>query len=211
MGTVQVTKPKDLLSTTSSSSVLSSRPCFSSKMPLKRSCLRRHRFPKSLDDIADICDNLMLRVAAEGVAFQDEWPFAIHLLGHSYVDDISSARLLWKSIPAAIKESQMELVLLPGKLGCLDCCYISAYSTISIQDAAQFLGTSEDDAANYVSRQGWTVGPASQMLTVKKQATVREQKLDPGKLQCLTEYVFHLEHLTIVDMDMIRYLLVLVS
>ncbi|KAK6269570.1 hypothetical protein POUND7_006675 [Theobroma cacao] len=192
MGTVQVTKPKDLLSTTSSSSVLSSRPCFSSKMPLKRSCLRRHRFPKSLDDIADICDNLMLRVAAEGVAFQDEWPFAIHLLGHSYVDDISSARLLWKSIPPAIKESQMELVLLPGKL-------------------AQFLGTSEDDAANYVSRQGWTVGPASQMLTVKKQATVREQKLDPGKLQCLTEYVFHLEHLTIVDMDMIRYLLVLVS
>ncbi|KAK6230183.1 hypothetical protein QUC31_001701 [Theobroma cacao] len=134
---------------------------------------------KSLDKIADICDNLMLQVAAEGVAFQDEWPFAIHLLGHSYVDDISSARLLWKSIPAAIKESQPELVLLPGKL-------------------AQFLGTSEDDAANYVSRQGWTVGPASQMLTVKKQATVREQKLDPGKLQCLTEYVFHLERTLII-------------
>ncbi|WRX29502.1 Tubulin/FtsZ [Theobroma cacao] len=44
MATVQVTKPKDLLSTTSSSSVLSSRPSFSSKKPLKRGCLRRHRF-----------------------------------------------------------------------------------------------------------------------------------------------------------------------
>ncbi|WRX29295.1 CSN8/PSMD8/EIF3K - like 4 [Theobroma cacao] len=218
MGTVQVTKPKDLLSTTSSSSVLSSRPCFSSKMPLKRSCLRRHRFPKSLDDIADICDNLMLRVAAEGVAFQDEWPFAIHLLGHSYVDDISSARLLWKSIPAAIKESQMELVRISCGQGTiyagvheairgfdwsqetqvLVASFLELYTMRIIQDAAQFLGTSEDDAANYVSRQGWTVGPASQMLTVKKQATVREQKLDPGKLQCLTEYVFHLERTLII-------------
>ncbi|KAK6229792.1 hypothetical protein SCA6_018743 [Theobroma cacao] len=44
MVTLQVTNPKDLLSTTSSSSVLSSRPCLSSKKPLKRSCLRRHRF-----------------------------------------------------------------------------------------------------------------------------------------------------------------------
>ncbi|KAK6229791.1 hypothetical protein SCA6_018742 [Theobroma cacao] len=44
MVTVQVTNPKDLLSRTSSSSLLSSRPCFSSKKPLKRSCLRRQRF-----------------------------------------------------------------------------------------------------------------------------------------------------------------------
>ncbi|KAK6251046.1 hypothetical protein QUC31_008638 [Theobroma cacao] len=152
---------------------------------------------KSFDRIADICDNLMLQVAAEGVAFQDEWPFAIHLLGHIYVDDINSARFLWKSIPAAIKESQPELVAAwkielytKRMFGLL----LSAYSTISIQDAAQFLGMSEDDATNYALRQGWTVDPVSQMLTVKKQAIVREQKLDPGKLQCLTEYVFHLEH-----------------
>ncbi|XWS49662.1 hypothetical protein CRYUN_Cryun12cG0022500 [Craigia yunnanensis] len=71
---------------------------------------------------------------------------------------------------------------------------LSAYSTISIQGAAQFLGMSEEDATNYVLQQGWTVDPASQMLTVTKQAIVREQKLDPGKLQRLTEYVFHLEH-----------------
>ncbi|KAK4401925.1 COP9 signalosome complex subunit [Sesamum angolense] len=46
----------------------------------------------------------------------------------------------------------------------------------------------------YAVRQGWTMDPASQMLTVKKQAVATEQKLDPSKLQRLTEYVFHLEH-----------------
>ncbi|XVF51851.1 hypothetical protein PTKIN_Ptkin04bG0217100 [Pterospermum kingtungense] len=185
---------------------------------------------KSFDKIADTCDNLMLQVSAEGVAFRDEWPFAIHLLGHIYVDDINSARFLWKSIPQAIKESQPELVAawkIGQKLWTRDCAgvyeairgfdwtpetqvvvtafselytkrmfelLLSAYSTISIQDAAQFLGMSEEDATNYVLRHGWTVDPASQMLTVKKQAIVKEQKLDPGKLQRLTEYVFHLEH-----------------
>ncbi|XWS49166.1 hypothetical protein CRYUN_Cryun13aG0140400 [Craigia yunnanensis] len=185
---------------------------------------------KSFDKIADICDNLMLQVAAEGVAFQDEWPFAIHLLGHIYVDDINSARFLWKSIPPAIKESQLELVAawkIGQKLWTRDYAgvyeairgfdwtqetkvvvaafselctkrmfelLLSAYSTISIRDAAQFLGMSEEDATNYVLQQGWTVDPASQMLTVIKQATVKEQKLDPCKLQRLTEYVFHLEH-----------------
>ena len=41
---------------------------------------------------------------------------------------------------------------------------------------------------------GWSVDPASRMLTVKKQPVVTEQKLDSSKLQRLTEYVFHLEH-----------------
>jgi len=45
-----------------------------------------------------------------------------------------------------------------------------------------------------VLQQGWTVDPASQMLIVKKQPVVTEQKLDHSKLQRLTEYVFHLEH-----------------
>ncbi|GFY89319.1 late embryogenesis abundant (LEA) hydroxyproline-rich glycoprotein family [Actinidia rufa] len=48
--------------------------------------------------------------ATQGIAFHDEWPFAIHLLGHFYVDDINSARFLWKSIPSSIKESQPEVV-----------------------------------------------------------------------------------------------------
>ncbi|XP_060973337.1 COP9 signalosome complex subunit 8 isoform X1 [Cannabis sativa] len=65
---------------------------------------------KSYAKIADICDNLMLQVAAEGVPYQDEWPYAIHLLGHIYSDDTNSARFLWKSIPAAIKDNQPELL-----------------------------------------------------------------------------------------------------
>ncbi|KAE8713787.1 COP9 signalosome complex subunit 8 [Hibiscus syriacus] len=198
---------------------------------------------KSFDKVADICDALMLQVAAEGVPFRDEWPFAVHLLGHIYVDDVNSARFLWKSIPATIKESQPELVAawkIGQKLWTRDYAGVyeairgfdwtqqtqvlvaafsgkafsnhsfhsnlklytkrmfellqSAYSTISIQDAAQFLGMSEEDATNYVLRQGWAVDPTSRMLTVTKQAVVKGQKLDPGKLQRLTEYVFHLEH-----------------
>jgi COP9 signalosome complex subunit 8 len=43
-----------------------------------------------------------------------------------------------------------------------------------------------------VMQQGWAVDPASRMLIVKRQPT--EQKLDPNKLQRLTEYVLHLEH-----------------
>jgi len=68
---------------------------------------------RSYDKIADICDNLMLQVpslnrwlsplplifrsklsislfqvAAEGIAFQSEWPYAIHLLGHIYTGDM---------------------------------------------------------------------------------------------------------------------------
>ncbi|KAL4336003.1 hypothetical protein GQ457_07G010860 [Hibiscus cannabinus] len=185
---------------------------------------------KSFHKMADICDALMLQAAAEGVPFRHEWPFALHLLAHIYVDDVNSARFLWKSIPATIKESQPQLVAawkIGQKLWTRDYAGVyeairgfdwtqqtqllvaafselyttrmfallqSAYSTISIQDAAQFLGMNEEDATNYVLQQGWTVNPTSRMLTVTKQAIVKEQKLDPGKLQRLTEYVFHLEH-----------------
>lgn len=185
---------------------------------------------KSYDKIADICDTLMLQVAAEGVAFQDEWPYTIHLLGHIYSDDINSARFLWKSIPPAIKDGQPELIAawkigqklwgrdyggvheaihgfdwsqqVQGLVATFSELYTkkmfqllqSAYSTISIQDTALFLGMNEDNATNYVVQQGWIVDPASQMFTVKKQPIVKEQKLDPSKLQNLTEYVFYLEH-----------------
>ncbi|KAF4369717.1 hypothetical protein G4B88_022115 [Cannabis sativa] len=199
---------------------------------------------KSYAKIADICDNLMLQVAAEGVPYQDEWPYAIHLLGHIYSDDTNSARFLWKSIPAAIKDNQPELLAawkIGQKLWVRDYGGVheairgfdwsqqvqglvaafsgkslqnlilsilqlelytkkmfqllqSAYSTISIQDTALFLGMNEDNATNYVVQQGWILDAASQMLTVKKQPLVKEQKLDPSKLQNLTEYVFYLEH-----------------
>ncbi|KAE9446918.1 hypothetical protein C3L33_21184, partial [Rhododendron williamsianum] len=83
---------------------------------------------------------------------------------------------------------------------------LSAYSTISIQDTALFLGMNEDDATtvNLWKTFGCALcrcaatrlecGPSSRMLTVKKQPVVKEQKIDPNKLQRLTEYVFHLEH-----------------
>ncbi|KAL9448228.1 hypothetical protein AB3S75_015660 [Citrus x aurantiifolia] len=185
---------------------------------------------KSYEKIADICDDLMIKVAAEGIAFQDEWPYVIHLLGYYYVNDINSARFLWKSIPSMIKDSRADVVA-AWKIGqhlwtrdyavvydairgfdwsqeaqVLVAAFselytkrmfqllLSAYSTISTQDTALFLGMNEDDAAYYVQQQGWTLDPASRMLTVKKQPLVTEQKLDPSKLQRLTEFVFHLEH-----------------
>ncbi|CAL5438806.1 unnamed protein product [Camellia sinensis] len=185
---------------------------------------------KSYDKIADICDDHILQVSTQGITFQDEWPYSIHLLGHIYIDDINSARFLWKSIPSSVKESRPELVAvwkICQRLWMRDHAgvheairgfnwsqetrdlvasfsdvytkkmfqlLLSAYSTISIQDASLFLGMNEDDATNYVLQQGWSVDPASRMLTVKKQPVVTEQKLDPSKLQRLTEYVFHLEH-----------------
>ncbi|XP_031115291.1 COP9 signalosome complex subunit 8 [Ipomoea triloba] len=185
---------------------------------------------KSYDKIAGIYDELMLQYSAQGIAFQDEWPYAIHLLGHLYNNDINSARFLWKTIPAAIKEGRPELVAvwkIGQKLWTRDYAgvhealreyewspevqdivlsfsdlytkrmfdlLVSAYSTISLQDTALFLGMNVGDATNYVLGQGWSLDPASQMLTVKKQAIVKEQKLDASKLQRLTEYVFHLEH-----------------
>ncbi|RYR35601.1 hypothetical protein Ahy_A10g050736 isoform B [Arachis hypogaea] len=64
---------------------------------------------KSYDKVADICDNLMLQVASDGIAYHDDWPYSIHLLAHIYVHDINSARFLWKSIPSSVKESQPEV------------------------------------------------------------------------------------------------------
>ncbi|KAJ4964726.1 hypothetical protein NE237_016575 [Protea cynaroides] len=185
---------------------------------------------KSYGKIADICDELMLQVAAQGIAFQDEWPYAIHLLGHIYVNDVNSARFLWKTIPSAIKETKPEVIgawtigqrlwtrdyagvyeairgfewspEAQGLVSAFSDLYtkrmfellLSAYSTITVSDTALFLGMNEEDATNYAVQHGWNFHPSSRMLTVKRQPTVTEQKLDPSKLQRLTEYVFHLEH-----------------
>lgn len=65
---------------------------------------------KSFENIGDICDNLMLQVASTGISFQQDWPYSIHLLGHLYVNDLNSARFLWKSIPSGVKESRPEVV-----------------------------------------------------------------------------------------------------
>ncbi|KAJ6852910.1 COP9 signalosome complex subunit 8 [Iris pallida] len=76
----------------------------------------------SFEKIAELCDESMLQaktlipktlifwgVASKGVSFQENWPYAVHLVGHIYVDDLNSARFLWKSIPAGIKEARPEI------------------------------------------------------------------------------------------------------
>ncbi|CAN6452576.1 unnamed protein product [Victoria cruziana] len=185
---------------------------------------------RSYDKIADICDELRLQVASQGISYVDEWPYAIHLMGYMLVQDMNSARFLWKCIPNSAKESQPELVAvwaigqrlwtrdyagvyealhgfdwspeIQALVSTLTERYrnkifqllLNAYSTISVADTARFLGLSEEDATKYGLKHGWTIDPALQMLTVTKMPVVSEQKLDPGKLQSLTEYVFHLEH-----------------
>ncbi|KAF5196189.1 Cop9 signalosome complex subunit [Thalictrum thalictroides] len=61
----------------------------------------------------------MLQTAAEGIVFQDEWPYATHLLGYIYVNDLNSARFLWKSIPSSIKETKPEVVAAWKIVGCI--------------------------------------------------------------------------------------------
>ncbi|URD88160.1 peroxidase [Musa troglodytarum] len=180
--------------------------------------------------IADACDELMLQVASRGIAYQEDWPFTVHLLGHIFANDLNSARFLWKSIPQGFKESKPELVAawrigqclwtrdyagvydairgfewspeVAGLVAAFSENYTkkmfqllsSAYSTIGVADVAHFLGMSEDEATNYALQHGWTMDSPSKMLTVKKPRIITEQKLDPSRLQRLTEYVFHLEH-----------------
>ncbi|MCO5556363.1 hypothetical protein L7F22_009911 [Adiantum nelumboides] len=70
----------------------------------------------------------------------------------------------------------------------------TAYSTISVADAAKFLGLTESETVKSTTQNGWTLDPASNMLTVVPAVNLAAQKLDASKLQDLTEYVFHLEH-----------------
>lgn len=185
---------------------------------------------KSYDKVSAICDDLMIASAAKGIAFHEEWPYTVHLLGHIYNNEISSARFLWKTTPVEIKESRPELVAawkIGQKLWTKDYAGVhealsgydwsqevreivasiadrytkkmfdllaSAYSTISVQDTALFLGMDVEDATKYVLEQGWSLDVGSQMLTVKRQAVAKPQKLGDSTLQRLTEYVFHLEH-----------------
>lgn len=70
----------------------------------------------------------------------------------------------------------------------------TAYSTISVSNAAKCLGLTEAETIKCTTQEGWMLDPTSNMLTVQPAITVAAQKLDSSKLQNLTEYVFHLEH-----------------
>ncbi|KAH7424824.1 hypothetical protein KP509_11G026800 [Ceratopteris richardii] len=90
-----------------------------------------------------------------------------------------------QQIVAAIKDeySKKNMILLS-----------TAYSTISVTDAAKFLGLTESETIKSTTQNGWTLDSSSNMLTAVPMVTATAQKLDSSKLQDLTEYVFSLEH-----------------
>ncbi|CAM6116277.1 unnamed protein product [Calypogeia fissa] len=181
-------------------------------------------------ELADLLDNLELETAAAGAAIPHDWPYTIHLLGHVVVDDLNSARFLWKRTPAVVKQNNAELTAAWKIVQCLwshDHAAVhdalrghdwspdvqpvisaiaedyskrilkllyTAYSTISVGDAASFLGMTENEVVNYTVQHGWTLDPLAKMLTVSPITSTVEQKTDASQLQSLTEYVFHLEH-----------------
>ncbi|CAL5027503.1 unnamed protein product [Urochloa decumbens] len=63
---------------------------------------------KSYSALAPLCDDLLLQVASKGAA-TDEWPYAVHLLAHLYLNDLNSARFFWKSLPQEVKDARPEL------------------------------------------------------------------------------------------------------
>ncbi|CAO2042252.1 unnamed protein product [Urochloa humidicola] len=63
---------------------------------------------KSYSALAPLCDDLLLQAASKG-ATTDEWPYAVHLLAHLYLNDLNSARFFWKSLPQEVKDARPEL------------------------------------------------------------------------------------------------------
>lgn len=181
-------------------------------------------------ELADLLDNLELETAAAEAGVPPDWPYAIHLLAHVVVDDLNSARFLWKRTPPVVKQNNAELAAAWKIVQCLwshdhtavhdalrsyswspDVQLVvsavaenyskrmlkllhTAYSTISVGDAAGFLGMTENEVVNYTVQHGWTLDPLAKMLTVAPTTSSVEQKTDASQLQSLTEYVFHLEH-----------------
>lgn len=69
-----------------------------------------------------------------------------------------------------------------------------SYSTISVADAAAFLGNTQNAVIQMTTDRGWSYDPAAGMLTVHTEPVKSEQKTNLSHMQVLTEYVFHLEH-----------------
>ncbi|XP_010239910.1 COP9 signalosome complex subunit 8 isoform X2 [Brachypodium distachyon] len=148
---------------------------------------------KSYSTLGPLCDDLLLQVASRGAA-TDDWPYAVHLLAHLYLNDLNSARFLWKTVPQEVKDARPELAAI-WKIGqCLwNRDYAGVYTT-----AHEFEWSPEiaDFVAGFLDavQNGWSLDAATKMLTVRKQKAQTNQKLDASKLQRLTECVFHLEH-----------------
>uniref|UniRef100_A0ACD5UVZ2 Uncharacterized protein n=1 Tax=Avena sativa TaxID=4498 RepID=A0ACD5UVZ2_AVESA len=92
---------------------------------------------KSYPDLAPLCDDLFLQVASQGAA-TDGWPYAVHLLAHLYLNDLNSARFLWKTVPQEVKDAHPELAAV-WKIG--QCLW------------------NRDNAGVYTTAQGFEWGP----------------------------------------------------
>eukprot|EP00271_Cylindrocystis_brebissonii_P007904 TRINITY_DN2180_c0_g1_i1.p1 TRINITY_DN2180_c0_g1~~TRINITY_DN2180_c0_g1_i1.p1 ORF type:complete len:208 (-),score=48.36 TRINITY_DN2180_c0_g1_i1:1342-1965(-) len=62
-----------------------------------------------IEDVASICERMELEGAAIGTFQSVTWPYAAHLLGLLYNNDLNNARFLWKRIPASEKNNNGDV------------------------------------------------------------------------------------------------------
>eukprot|EP00899_Mesostigma_viride_P016381 jgi/Mesvir1/24744/Mv22006-RA.1 len=73
-------------------------------------CLNDALSQGKFDSIGSMLDVKEVEAAARGSPVLDNWPYDIHLLGHLMVNDMNSARFLWKRIPDAAKANNPSIL-----------------------------------------------------------------------------------------------------
>ncbi|KAL7604191.1 hypothetical protein Lser_V15G18390 [Lactuca serriola] len=71
---------------------------------------------RSYDKVADICDQIMLQIASQGLAFQDEWSFVVHLLGHIYLNDLQLVAAGGNDMKQCLDKETPMVLCLHGQL-----------------------------------------------------------------------------------------------
>ncbi|CAI9271051.1 unnamed protein product [Lactuca saligna] len=71
---------------------------------------------RSYDKVADICNQIMLQIASQGLAFQDEWSFAVHLLGHIYLNDLQLVAAGGNDMKQCLDKETPMVLCLHGQL-----------------------------------------------------------------------------------------------
>ncbi|GAX73852.1 hypothetical protein CEUSTIGMA_g1302.t1 [Chlamydomonas eustigma] len=64
----------------------------------------QERHYEQLSKILDACE-----LESSNPHVLEDWPCALHLLGHIYNQNLNDARFLWKRIPASVKQNNPEL------------------------------------------------------------------------------------------------------
>lgn len=59
------------------------------------------------DAVAKVLDNAELE--SRNPAVLEDWPHALHLLGHIYNNNLEDARFVWKRIPVHVRQNNQEL------------------------------------------------------------------------------------------------------